>query len=92
MYNENNRLEFQGLKQWMRRGEYLISTMAEDGTIWTFTSKDLPIFDFGNTKIFQAQESGVAEVRGVERGEEMYFSIQGIRVLKVYDFFYQDEV
>jgi len=92
MDNQNSKLEFQGLKKWLSRGEYIISTMADDGTIWTFTSKALPIFDFGSTKIFQAQESGVAEVRGVERGDELYFSIQGIRVLKIYDFFYQDDV
>jgi len=66
--------------------------MSDDGTIWTYTSKVLPIFDFGNTKIFQAQESGVAEVQGVERGDELYFSIQGIKVSKIYDFFYQDDI
>lgn len=92
MQKENNKIEFQGLKKWMKQGEYIISTIADDGTIWTFTSKFLPIFDFGNTKIFQAQESGIAEVRGVERGDELYFSIQGIKVSKVYDFFYQDDL
>jgi hypothetical protein len=92
MHNEYSNLEFQGLKKWMSQGEYIISTMSDDGTIWTFTAKVLPIFDFGSTKIFQAQESGVAEVKGVERGDELYFSIQGIKVSKIYDFFYQDDV
>ncbi len=92
MDKDFGKLEFQGLKEWMSQGEYIISTMSDDGTIWTYTSKVLPIFDFGNTKIFQAQESGVAEVQGVERGDELYFSIQGIKVSKVYDFFYQDDV
>ena len=63
------RFEFQGIKKWLKQGEYIISTISDDGTIWTYTSKALPIFDFGNTKIFQAQESGVAEVSGCrERG------------------------
>jgi hypothetical protein len=92
MYNDDQKIEFQGLKKWMKQGEYIISTIADDGTIWTYTTKVLPIFDFGNTKIFQAQESGIAEVRGVERDDEFYFSIQGIRVSKVYDFFYQEEL
>ncbi len=92
MDKDIGKLEFQGLKKWMSQGEYIISTMSDDGTIWTYTSKVLPIFDFGNTKIFQAQESGVAEVQGVERGDELYFSIQGIKVSKVYDFFYQDDI
>ncbi len=92
MDKDIGKLEFQGLKKWMSQGEYIISTMSDDGTIWTCTSKVLPIFDFGNTKIFQAQESGVAEVQGVERGDELYFSIQGIKVSKVYDFFYQDDI
>ncbi len=92
MYAEERKIEFQGMKKWMKQGEYIVSTMAEDGTIWTFTTKHLPIFDFGNTKIFQAQESGVAEVTGEERGDEFFFSIQGIRVSKIYDFFYQDDV
>ena len=91
---ENNisDIDFQGLKKWMEQGEYIISTIGVDGTIWTYTSTTLPIFDFGSTKIFQAQESGVAEVTGVERGDELYFSIQGIRVAKVYDFFYQEDL
>jgi hypothetical protein len=92
MYNDDEKIEFQGLKKWMKQGEYIISTIADDGTIWTYTTKVLPIFDFGNTKIFQAQESGIAEVSGVERDDEFYFSIQGIRVSKVYDFFYQEEL
>lgn len=92
MYNDDQKIEFQGLKKWMKQGEYIISTIADDGTIWTFTTNVLPIFDFGNTKIFQAQESGIAEVSGVERDDEFYFSIQGIRVSKVYDFFYQEEL
>ena len=92
MHSDNSKLEFQGLKKWMSRSEYIISTMSDDGTIWTFTSKILPIFDFGNTKISQAQESGLAEVKGVERGDELYFSIQGIKVCKIYDFFYQDDM
>jgi len=92
MYSENQKFEFQGLKKWMRQGEYIISTIAEDGTIWTYTSKALPIFDFGNTKIFQAQESGVAEVRGVERGDEFFFSIQGIKVSKIYDYTYAEDL
>lgn len=92
VYSENQKFEFQGLKKWMRQGEYIISTIAEDGTIWTYTSKALPIFDFGNTKIFQAQESGVAEVRGVERGDEFFFSIQGIKVSKVYDYTYAEDL
>lgn len=92
MYSENQKFEFQGMKKWMRQGEYIISTIAEDGTIWTYTSKVLPIFDFGNTKIFQAQESGVAEVRGVERGDEFFFSIQGIKVSKIYDYTYAEDL
>lgn len=92
MYKDNNKFEFQGMKKWLRQGEYIISTISEDGTIWTYTSKALPIFDFGNTKIFQAQESGVAEVRGVERGDEFFFSIQGIRVSKIYDYSYVEDL
>jgi len=85
------KMEFQGLKKWMNQGEYIISTIAEDGTIWTYTTSSLPIFDFGTTKIFQAQESGIAEVTGVERDSELYFSIQGIKVSKIYDFVFLDE-
>ncbi|HOO36998.1 MAG TPA: hypothetical protein PLU81_03430 [Deltaproteobacteria bacterium] len=92
MYNKDVKIEFQGLKKWLKQGEYIISTIADDGTIWTYTTKVLPIFDFGNTKIFQAEESGIAEVRGVERDDEFYFSIQGIRVSKIYDFFYQEDL
>ncbi len=92
MYSEHPKIEFQGLKKWLKQGEYIISTIADDGTIWTYTTKFLPIFDFGNTKIFQAQESGMAEVRGMEKDDEFYFSIQGIRVAKVYDFFYQEDL
>lgn len=85
------KMEFQGLKKWMNQGEYIISTIAEDGTIWTYTTPSLPIFDFGTTKIFQAQESGIAEVTGVERDSELYFSIQGIKVSKIYDYVFLDE-
>ncbi len=92
MYREHPKIAFQGLKKWLKQGEYIISTIADDGTIWTYTTKVLPIFDFGNTKIFQAQESGLAEVKGVERDDEFYFSIQGIRVVKIYDFFYQEDL
>jgi len=92
MYNKDVEIEFQGLKKWLKQGEYIISTIADDGTIWTYTTKILPIFDFGNTKIFQAEESGVAEVRGVEKDDEFYFSIQGIKVSKIYDFFYQEDL
>ncbi|MGC9324666.1 MAG: hypothetical protein ACP5G0_07960 [Desulfomonilia bacterium] len=92
MYQHSPKIEFQGLKKWLTQGEYIISTISDDGTIWTYTSKDLPIFDFGNTKIFQAQESGIAEVQGVEKGDDFYFSIQGIRVSKVYDYIYQDDL
>ncbi|HWR67784.1 MAG TPA: hypothetical protein VN416_02070 [Desulfomonilia bacterium] len=89
---DSRRFEFQGMKKWLKQGDYIISTIAEDGTIWTYTSKALPIFDFGNTKIFQAQESGVAEVSGVEKGDEFYFSIQGIRVSKIYDYSYAEDL
>ncbi len=92
MYNKDVKIEFQGLKKWLKQGEYIISTIADDGTIWTYTTKVLPIFDFGNTKIFQAEESGIAEVKGVEKDDEFYFSIQGIRVSKIYDFFYQEDL
>jgi len=92
MYNKDGTIEFQGLKKWLKQGEYIISTIADDGTIWTYTTKVLPIFDFGNTKIFQAEESGIAEVRGVEKDDEFYFSIQGIKVSKIYDFFYQEDL
>jgi len=91
-YPESRKFEFEGIRTWLNRGDYIISTISEDGTIWTYTSKALPIFDFGSTKIFQAQESGVAEVTGVEKGEELYFSIQGIRVSKEYDYFYADDM
>jgi hypothetical protein len=89
MHRDNPKFEFQGMKKWIMQGEYIISTIADDGTIWTYASKILPIFDFSNTKIFQAQESGVAETRGMERGDEFFFSIQGIRVSKVYDYSWQ---
>jgi len=92
MYREEQKIEFQGLRKWLKEGEYIISTIADDGTIWTYTTKCLPIFDFGNTKIFQAKESGIAEVRGVEKGDEFFFSIQGIRVSKVYDFIFQEDM
>jgi len=92
MYRDNTRFEFQGIKKWLKQGEYIISTISDDGTIWTYTSKALPIFDFGNTKIFQAQESGVAEVSGIEKGDEFFFSIQGIRVSKVYDYTYSEDM
>lgn len=92
MHKERPKIEFQGLKKWMKQGEYIISTMSDDGTIWTFTTKTLPIFDFRTTKIFQAQESGLAEIKGVERGDEFFFSIQGIKVSKVYDFYYQEDL
>lgn len=92
MSKERPKIEFQGLKKWMKQGEYIISTMSDDGTIWTFTTKTLPIFDFQTTKIFQAQESGLAEIKGVERGDEFFFSIQGIKVSKVYDFYCQEDL
>ncbi len=92
MYRDSRKFEFQGIKKWLKQGEYIISTISDDGTIWTYTSKALPIFDFGNTKIFQAQESGVAEVSGVEKGDEFYFSIQGIRVSKIYDYAYSEDM
>jgi len=92
MHKERPKIEFQGLKKWMKRGEYIISTIAEDGTIWTYTTTVIPIFDFRTTKIFQAQESGLAEIKGVEKGDEFYFSIQGIKVSKVYDFYFQDDM
>lgn len=84
-------MEFQGFRKWMKQGEYIVSTIGVDGTIWTCTTQRLPVFDFGTTKIFQAQESGVAEVKGVEKGDDLYFSIQGIKVAQVYDFFYQED-
>ena len=84
-------IDFQGLKKWMKQGEYIVSTVGLDGTIWTYATNAIPIFDFGNTKIFQAQESGVAEVTGIEKGDEFYFSIQGIRVSKIYDFSYKED-
>ena len=34
----------------------------------------------------------VAEVSGVEKGDEFYFSIQGIRVSKVYDYTYSEDM
>ena len=92
MYNKDVKIEFQGLKKWLKQGEYIISTIADDGTIWTYTTKVLPIFDFGNTKIFQAEESGIAEVKGVEKDDEFYFSIQGIRVSKIYDYCYAEDM
>ena len=92
MLNRKPNVEFQGLKKWLKRGEYIVSTIADDGTIWTYTTASMPIFNFGTTKIFQAQESGVAEVSGIERGDEFYFSIQGIKVQKIYDFVYQEEM
>lgn len=89
----DHRIEFQGLKKWVKQGEYIISMIADDDTtIWTFTLKFLPIFDFGNTKIFRAEESGVAEVRGIDRGGDLYFSITGIKVSKVYDFMYAEDL
>jgi hypothetical protein len=91
MHREKPKIEFQGLRKWMQRGEYIISTIADDGMIWTYTTTTLPIFDFKTTKIFQAQESGLAEIKGVERGDEFYFSIQGIKVSKVYDFYYPED-
>ncbi|HNQ84786.1 MAG TPA: hypothetical protein PLP82_08065 [Deltaproteobacteria bacterium] len=90
--SDSRKFEFQGMKKWLRQGDYILSTISEDGTIWTYTSKALPIFDFGNTKIFQAQESGVAEVSGMEKGDEFYFSIQGIRVSKIYDYCYTEDM
>ena len=92
MYQHSSKVEFQGLKKWLKRGEYILSTIADDGTIWTYTTTDLPIFDFGTTKIFQAQESGIAEVQGVEQGDDFYFSIQGIRVLKIYDYIFAEDL
>ncbi|HDP26287.1 MAG TPA: hypothetical protein ENN34_12720 [Deltaproteobacteria bacterium] len=92
MYQHAQKVEFQGLKKWLKRGEYILSTIADDGTIWTYTTTALPIFDFGTTKIFQAQESGIAEVQGVEKGDEFYFSIQGIRVLKIYDYIFSEDL
>lgn len=92
MHSEKQKIEFQGFKKWLHEGEYIISTLSDDGTIWTYTANDLPIFNFGSTKIFQAEESGVAEIRGVERDDEFYFSIHGIRVSKVYDFFFHEDV
>jgi hypothetical protein len=89
---ERPKVEFQGLRKWLKKGEYIISTISEEGTIWTFTSSSIPIFDFRTTKIFQAQESGMADIKGVERGDEFFFSIQGIKVSKVYDFYYRDEM
>jgi hypothetical protein len=88
---ERPKVEFQGMRKWLKKGEYIISTISEDGTIWTFTTDTIPIFDFRTTKIFQAQESGMAEIKGVERGEEFFFSIQGIKVSKVYDFYFQED-
>jgi hypothetical protein len=78
--------KFQGFKEWIWQGEYIISTVGSDGTVWTFSAKNIPIFDFCTTKIFKAQESGVAEVRGIETGDDVLFSIKGIKVSRIYDF------
>lgn len=92
MQNEEDvKVDFQGFKKWMKRGEYIISTISDDGTIWAYTSNAIPIFDFQTTKIFQAQESGMAEIKGVEKGNEFFFSIQGIKVSKVYDYYLSEE-
>ena len=92
MHEKDQEVEFHGLKKWIKKGEYLVSIMANDGTIWTYTSKTMPIFNFATTKIFQAQESGIAEVKGIEKGDTFYFSIQGIKVSKVYDFVFQEDM
>jgi hypothetical protein len=65
MLNRKPNVDFQGLKKWMKQGEYIVSTIADDGTIWTYTTTSMPIFNFGTTKIFQAQESGAAAGREV---------------------------
>jgi hypothetical protein len=86
MDRDNPNYDFQGMKKWLMQGEYIISIIADDGTIWTHATKKLPIFDFSTTKIFQAQESGVAEIRGIEREGDFFFSIEGIKVSKIYDY------
>jgi hypothetical protein len=86
------KFEFEELTEWVKQGEYIISILSDDdSTIWCFTSKAIPIFNFGSTKIFQAQESGVMKVSGIEKGDEFYFSIQGIRVSKIYDYRHSEE-
>lgn len=91
MHKERAKIEFQGQKQWLKRGEYIIATMSDDGTIWSYTTPALPIFDFGRTKIFQAQESGPAEIKLLERDDELLFSIRGVKVRRIYDFACQED-
>lgn len=86
MQHERTEIEFQGMKQWLKRGEYIISTLSDDGTLWTYTASALPIFDFRRTKIFQALESGPAEIKLLERNDTLFFSIKGVKVSPVYDF------
>jgi hypothetical protein len=89
---KSTKLEFIGLNKWMKQGEYILSTISDDGTIWTYESKILPIFNFENTKVFRVEESGVVEVVGTQKGDEFYFQINGIKVKKIYDYSYAEEI
>jgi hypothetical protein len=84
---KEKKIDFQGLRGFIRRGEYIVSTIADDGTLWTCTVPAIPIFNFGTTKIFQAVENGYVEIKGKEKGDEFSFSIKGAKVEKIYDFY-----
>ncbi len=84
--NDNN-FEFHGFTlEPVRKNEYIISLITDGGDVWSFVTKTIPIFNFYSTKIFQIMEDGMATSQGMEKGNEFYFSIQGVKVKKIYDF------
>jgi hypothetical protein len=81
------KFEFFGFREYARKGEYIISVMSPNHeTLWSYLSPEIPIFDFALTKIFQVEENGLVEVRGMEKDNQFFFSIYGAKVKKVYDF------
>ena len=73
------------LKKYVKKGEYIISVLADEDTVWTFTALVLPIFDFKITKIFQADESGKIEIHCLKQEGNLYFDVRGIKIKKIFD-------
>jgi hypothetical protein len=82
--------DFQGVKKAkVSMGDYVIATIADDGTIWVIIHSAIPIFNFGATKIWQALESGNVTVSsGKQVGEKMRFNFEGAKMERVYDYYY----
>ena len=89
---DNQAYRFQGTKKFVEKGTYIFVVTSDEGdVIWTFASPALPIFDFGNTKIFLVETTGTAEVTSEQKKDGLYFRIVGVKVRQVYNFSYNGD-